>query len=100
MIISTFGQAVAGGSLKVNVLSVIVVWRVLMGIGIGGDHPLSAVIPSEFSSTHVRGRIMTAVFANQGWGSFVGNIVTLITLEAYKHSMQDLRHTSKVDGGR
>ena len=39
-----------------------------MGIGIGGDYPLSAVISSEFSSTHIRGRVMTAVFANQGWG--------------------------------
>lgn len=29
---------------------------------------MSAVISSEFSSTHIRGRVMTAVFANQGWG--------------------------------
>ena len=41
-----------------------------MGVGIGGDYPLSAVISSEFSSTRIRGRIMTAVFANQGWGNF------------------------------
>jgi MFS family permease len=38
------------------------------GVGIGGDYPLSAVIASEFSSTRIRGRMMTAVFANQGWG--------------------------------
>lgn len=41
-----------------------------MGIGIGGDYPLSAIISSEFSSVHIRGRLMTAVFANQGWGQF------------------------------
>jgi PHS family inorganic phosphate transporter-like MFS transporter len=41
-----------------------------MGIGIGGDYPLSAVISSEFASTKIRGRMMTAVFANQGWGNF------------------------------
>ena len=41
-----------------------------MGIGIGGDYPLSAVISSEFASTKIRGRMMTAVFANQGWGQF------------------------------
>ena len=41
-----------------------------MGIGIGGDYPLSAVISSEFAATHIRGRLMTAVFANQGWGQF------------------------------
>ena len=41
-----------------------------MGIGIGGDYPLSAVISSEFASTRIRGRMMTAVFAAQGWGNF------------------------------
>lgn len=41
-----------------------------MGIGIGGDYPLSAVIASEFASTKIRGRMMTAVFASQGWGNF------------------------------
>lgn len=39
-----------------------------MGVGIGGDYPLSAVISSEFASTRSRGRLMTAVFAFQGWG--------------------------------
>ena len=53
-----------------NVINVLIVWRVIMGIGIGGDYPLSAVISSEFSSTRIRGRLMTAVFANQGWGQF------------------------------
>lgn len=41
-----------------------------MGIGIGGDYPLSAVIASEFSATKIRGRLMCAVFAAQGWGNF------------------------------
>jgi hypothetical protein len=41
-----------------------------MGVGIGGDYPLSAVMASEFSATKIRGRIMTAVFAAQGWGNF------------------------------
>lgn len=40
-----------------------------MGVGIGGDYPLSAVISSEFASTRIRGRIMTATFAAQGFGN-------------------------------
>ena len=69
IIIATFGQALAGSGLRaVNIIGVLVVWRFIMGIGIGGDYPLSAVISSEFSSTRIRGRLMTAVFANQGWG--------------------------------
>jgi len=39
-----------------------------MGIGCGGDYPLSAVITSEFAPTRIRGRLMTAVFSCQGWG--------------------------------
>ena len=41
-----------------------------MGVGVGGDYPLSAVIASEFASTRIRGRMMTVVFAAQGWGNF------------------------------
>lgn len=41
-----------------------------MGLGIGGDYPLSAVISSEFAATKIRGRMMSAVFASQGFGSF------------------------------
>lgn len=70
MIVATFGQAVSGGSLSVNVIGVLIVWRFVMGLGIGGDYPLSAVITSEFASTRTRGRLMTAVFAAQGWGTF------------------------------
>lgn len=39
-----------------------------MGIGIGGDYPLSAIITSEFAPVHIRGRMVAAVFATQGLG--------------------------------
>ena len=64
----TFGQAIAGSGPTVHIIGVITLWRFVMGIGIGGDYPLSAVIASEFASTRSRGRLMTAVFASQGWG--------------------------------
>lgn len=50
-----------------------------MGIGIGGDYPLSAVISSEFSSTRIRGRMMTAVFSAQGWGNLSAFLTFLFT---------------------
>lgn len=87
IIVATFGQAVAGEAHAVNVIGVIIVWRGIMGIGIGGDYPLSAIISSEFASTHIRGRLMTAVFANQGWGQFAGALVALIIVHAYKSSL-------------
>jgi MFS family permease len=70
IITGTFAQALAGNGHAVNIIGVLVTWRFITGIGIGGDYPLSAVISSEFASTRTRGRLMTAVFAAQGWGNF------------------------------
>jgi PHS family inorganic phosphate transporter-like MFS transporter len=68
IITSTFAQTIAGSGPTVHIVGVITFWRFIMGIGTGGDYPLSAVIASEFASTRSRGRLMTAVFASQGWG--------------------------------
>ncbi|KAH9847515.1 phosphate transporter [Lenzites betulinus] len=87
IIIATFGQAVAGHGHAISIIGVLVVWRFIMGVGIGGDYPLSAVISSEFASTHLRGRLMTAVFANQGWGQFSAALVGFIVVSAFKSAL-------------
>ncbi|TFK75147.1 phosphate permease [Pluteus cervinus] len=87
IIIATFAQAMSGGGHAVSIIGVLVVWRFLMGIGIGGDYPLSAVMTSEFASTRIRGRMMTAVFANQGWGQFCAALVALVVTVAYKNGI-------------
>ncbi|KAG6841477.1 hypothetical protein C0991_010665 [Blastosporella zonata] len=87
IIIATFGQALSGAGHAVGIIGVLVVWRFLMGIGIGGDYPLSAVISSEFASTRIRGRMMTAVFSAQGWGNFTAALVGFIIVSAYKNAI-------------
>ncbi|KAI0034207.1 major facilitator superfamily domain-containing protein [Vararia minispora EC-137] len=87
MVISTFAQAMAGQGPAVNIIGVITAWRFLLGIGVGGDYPLSAIIVSEFAATRSRGRLMTAVFASQGWGNLTASLVALIVLAAYKTSI-------------
>ncbi|KAG1775929.1 major facilitator superfamily domain-containing protein [Suillus placidus] len=87
MIVATFGQALAGQAPAVSVLGVIIVWRFIMGVGIGGDYPLSAIISSEFAATRSRGRLMTAVFAAQGWGQFASALVGIIVVSAYKNDI-------------
>lgn len=54
---STSGQAVIG---------TLCFWRFLLGVGIGGDYPLSATIMSEYSSVISRGAFIGSVFAMQG----------------------------------
>jgi MFS transporter, PHS family, inorganic phosphate transporter len=46
IIVATFGQAISGQAHAVSIIGVLIVWRFLQGIGIGGDYPLSAVISS------------------------------------------------------
>ncbi|KAJ8521094.1 hypothetical protein ONZ45_g2138 [Pleurotus djamor] len=87
MIVTTFGQAVSGSGPAVNILVALSVWRFFMGVGVGGDYPLSAVISSEFASTHIRGRMMNAVFAAQGWGNFAASIVAFIVVSCYKSAL-------------
>jgi MFS family permease len=53
----------------VSVYGVIIFWRFIMGVGIGGDYPVSSVITSEFAARRIRGRMMAAVFSAQGWGN-------------------------------
>jgi len=87
IILGTFAQAVSGHGPAVSIIGVLVVWRFIMGVGIGGDYPLSAVITSEFAATRIRGRMMTAVFAMQGFGNFAAALVALIVTVAYKHKI-------------
>ncbi|KAI0950996.1 hypothetical protein AcW1_008157 [Taiwanofungus camphoratus] len=87
MIIATFGQTVTAPGHGISFIGVLIAWRAIMGIGIGGDYPLSAVISSEFSSVHIRGRVMTAVFANQGWGQLAAAIISCVTVRAYRDSI-------------
>ncbi|CUA68526.1 Repressible high-affinity phosphate permease [Neurospora crassa OR74A] [Rhizoctonia solani] len=87
IIAGTFAQALSGSGPAVGIIGALIVWRFIMGVGIGGDYPLSAVITSEFAATRIRGRMMTAVFAMQGFGNFAAALVALIVTEAYKSSI-------------
>ncbi|KAI0368031.1 phosphate transporter [Pilatotrama ljubarskyi] len=99
MIVASFGQAVAGQAHGVNIIGVLVVWRFVMGVGIGGDYPLSSVIPAEFSSTRIRGRMMTAVGANQGWGQLTAALTAFVITAGYKDALlgDDPRVLAHVD---
>ena len=73
------------------------VFRILLGVGVGGDYPMSATVASDRASIRRRGTLLAYVFANQGWGSFGGSLVVICVLAAYKGKMGD--GTSGIDGG-
>lgn len=88
MIIGTIGQSLAGNGTAVAFWAEITLWRIVVGIGIGGDYPLSSVITSEFATTHRRGAMMAAVFAMQGIGQVAACLVAMATTVAFKSAIE------------
>jgi len=60
----------------------LVVARFVLGLGIGGDYPVSAVLMSEYSNRLDRGRLVGLVFSMQALGLIVGPLVGLILLSS------------------
>lgn len=89
MIFATIAQVVLGESPAINFVAIFSSLRILMGIGIGGDYPLSSIISSEFSTTKWRGAIMAAVFSNQGLGQIFAGVVAMICVAGYKNDLID-----------
>ncbi|CAE6485683.1 unnamed protein product [Rhizoctonia solani] len=73
------------------------VFRIVLGIGVGGDYPMSAAVTGDRASLRKRGSMLIYVFANQGWGSFVGSLVTMIVLACFKTGIDAHGHTNQVD---
>jgi len=61
----------------------LIAFRSIMGIGIGGDYPMSATIMSEYSNTKDRGKLIALVFANQGLGSLAALAVGIGSVIAF-----------------
>lgn len=85
LIVSTVACALAGPS-KVGwgICTMIAIWRFFLGIGIGGDYPMSAVITSEFATVNRRGFMVASVFAMQGVGILFASVLTVIILLIFK----------------
>lgn len=57
--------------------------RFILGIGIGGDYPVSATIMSEYSGKAHRGLMVTLVFAMQAAGLIVGPLFAAALLSTH-----------------
>ena len=61
----------------VNGVYVLIAWRFLLGIGIGGDYATSSTIMAEYSNTKNRGKLVGMVFSMQSLGLLAGPLVSL-----------------------
>src|SRR5207248_7797482 len=58
----------------------LLIFRFILGLGIGGDYPLSATLMSEYANRRDRGKMVTMVFSMQALGLIMGPLVALLLL--------------------
>ena len=87
MIAAIFSLSLSGDAQELSIIGVTIFWRLILGIGIGGDYPTSSVITSEFANKKWRGAMMASVFANQGFGQLTAALVSFITTVAFKDAI-------------
>ncbi|RIV24161.1 MFS transporter [Alicyclobacillaceae bacterium I2511] len=58
----------------------LIAFRFLLGLGIGGDYPISAVIMSEYANVRDRGKLVGMVFSMQALGLIAGPMVAITLL--------------------
>jgi PHS family inorganic phosphate transporter-like MFS transporter len=61
---------------------ILIGFRFMLGIGVGGDYPVSAVLMSEYANRENRGRLVGLVFSTQALGLIVGPLIALGLLGA------------------
>jgi len=58
----------------------LLIFRFILGLGIGGDYPLSATLMSEYANRKDRGKLITMVFSMQGLGLIFGPLIAVLLL--------------------
>ena len=76
MVVAALGSALAPS------FWVLIAFRLLLGLGVGGDYPVSAVLMTEYANRKDRGRLVGLVFSTQALGLIVGPLIALALLGA------------------
>jgi PHS family inorganic phosphate transporter-like MFS transporter len=58
----------------------LIAFRFVLGVGVGGDYPVSAVMVSEYANRKDRGKLVGMVFGTQALGLVVGPLIALTLL--------------------
>jgi MFS family permease len=74
MIAGALGSALSGS------FWVLIGFRFLLGFGVGGDYPVSAVMVSEYANRKDHGKLVGMVFGTQALGLVVGPLIALALL--------------------
>jgi MFS transporter, PHS family, inorganic phosphate transporter len=58
----------------------LIAFRFVLGVGVGGDYPVSAVMVSEYANRKDRGKLVGMVFGTQAVGLIIGPLIALTLL--------------------
>ncbi|XP_059461679.1 probable inorganic phosphate transporter 1-9 [Corylus avellana] len=83
MVLSSIGCGFSICTTRNCVLVSLGLFRFMLGLGIGGDYPLSATIMSEFANKTTRGALIAAVFSMQGLGILTASMVTMMVCKIF-----------------
>jgi PHS family inorganic phosphate transporter-like MFS transporter len=76
-------SAICVRSETVSLMTQMTIYRTLLGLGIGGEYPLSASMASESSEAKVRGRVIAGVFAMQGVGMLFSSLLGYLLVAGF-----------------
>ncbi|KAH7028824.1 major facilitator superfamily domain-containing protein [Microdochium trichocladiopsis] len=84
------GYAATGpdGLHSMDMEAALIWWRVALGLGIGAEYPMSAVIAAEFTSTAWRGTMLAAIFIAQPVGRLLAYSLNIGILSGFANSYQ------------
>lgn len=94
---ATLSCTLVSSSPSINSAGLMIFWRVIMGVGVGGDYPLSSVITAEFAPTRWRGAMVGAVFSMQGLGQLMAAIVSLIMTVGFEDAYRSIADETVCD---
>ncbi|KAH8756824.1 phosphate transporter [Hyaloscypha finlandica] len=99
MIFAILGLATSsnGAENSMSVFGWLFFWRLVMGIGIGADYPLSATITSEFAPTAHRARMLATVFFMQPIGYLLAALVAMMVTAGYRDQIPDVLSAGTCD---
>ena len=75
--------------MNINTIGVMIFWRVILGIGIGGGYPTAAAMTSEVANVRWRGIMTAAAFAASGAGQLGLAIVFFCCIVGFRQPLMD-----------
>lgn len=82
IILGAFASSFTFDTKAISIFGLLAIFRSVMGLGIGGEYPLSATIAKEKNTDD--NRKTAAVFSMQGIGNLLASIVAIIAITLFK----------------